>query len=78
MGEVVELECVTSLDLPVERILRKAGEADLEQAVVIGWTKDGDPYFASSCADGPEILWLIELTKLRLLTVRSDGTSPLG
>lgn len=74
MGEVVELDVVTSLDLPVERILRRAQEAGLEGVVVLGW-KDGEPYFVSSYADGPKVLWLLELTKLRLLTVRADGTT---
>lgn len=74
MGEVVELDVVTTLDLPAERVLRRAQEADLDGVVVLGWTKDGLPYFASSYADGPEVLWLLELNNIRLLTVQPDGT----
>jgi hypothetical protein len=66
-AEIVELDVVTFLDIPVERVLRKAGEADLETVIVLGWRVDGSPYFASSIADGPETLWLLELTKLRLM-----------
>lgn len=69
MGEVVELDVVTSLNLPVERILRKAGEADLDGVVVIGWTKAGERYFSASYADGPEVLWLLKLAEKDLLAV---------
>jgi len=66
-AEIIELDIVTSLDIPVERILRKASEAGLESVVVIGWDEDGDLYFASSVASGPEVVWLLEKTKANLL-----------
>lgn len=69
MGEVVEAPFVTRLDVPVERILRQATAADLEHVIVIGWTKDGEMYFAGSQAGGPETLWLIELAKRDLLEI---------
>jgi len=64
---VVELECVTTLPIPVERVIRKAGEANLSSVVVIGWEPDGGFYFASNDPSGPECLWLLELAKKRLL-----------
>lgn len=66
MGDVIEAPIVTRLPIPVERILRKAGEADLLSAVVIGWGGDGEFYFSSSDPSGPEALWLLELAKARL------------
>ena len=66
-AQIIELETVTTLDLPPERILRKADEADLAQVIVIGYDKDGNEYFASSIANGPEVVWALERTKLRLL-----------
>lgn len=54
---------ITRVDLPAERILRPALEADLEDAIVIGHRKDGEFYFAGTMADGGEVLWLMELAK---------------
>ena len=69
MDEVVELDMVTRLDLPAERYLRRALEADLEAVVVVGYTQDGEEYFASSIADGGEVLWLLERLKKQLLSI---------
>ena len=68
-AQIIELGNVTSLDIPVERVLRKADEANLQSVVVIGYDQDGEEYFASSVAGGPEILWALERAKLRLLRV---------
>lgn len=62
------LQCVTRLDIPVERVLEQAQDR-LETIVIMGWDKDGDLYFASSVADGGEVLWLMELCKKALLNV---------
>jgi hypothetical protein len=70
MGEVIEASFITRLDIPVERVLRQAGDAELDTAVVIGWDANGEFYFASSAADGGEIIWLLELTKKKLLEVQ--------
>ena len=67
--QIIELDNITSLDIPVERVLRKADEADLSMVVVIGYDQDGEEYFASSIADGPEILWALERAKVLLLQV---------
>lgn len=73
MGDVVELQTVTSLDLPPERILNGAIAKDLESAIVIGITKDGELYFASSIADGADTLWWMEIAKKRLLEIGDGG-----
>jgi hypothetical protein len=66
MADVHVLGVVTKLDLPAERILAGALAAELDSAVVIGW--DGsDLYFASSIANGAEVLWLLEEAKIQLM-----------
>lgn len=72
MSNVVDIGCITKLDLPADRILAKAQAAGLETAIVIGVDKDGDFYFASSAADGGDVLWWIEKAKLALLTGDHD------
>jgi hypothetical protein len=67
MSNVVILPVVTRLDIPAERILNSALEEDLNSAIVIGRTRDGDIYFSSSMPDGPEALWLLEKVKAALL-----------
>lgn len=69
---VVTLDILTSLDVPPERVLNGAIEADLQGAVVLGWTQDGDFYFASSIADGGNCMWLLEKAKLLLLTIEDE------
>ena len=48
------------------QVLAKA-YGELDSVVLTGYDKDGNFYFASSMADGAEILWLIESLKRRLL-----------
>lgn len=77
MGEVVNLPCITTHNLSPERVLSAALEADLEGVVVLGYTKDGEAYFASSYADGGSVMWLMELMKRELLKIADairDGT----
>ena len=55
-AKVIPFNGITRLDLPPERILQMAIEADLEGVIVIGYTKDGEEYAASSYADGGTVL----------------------
>lgn len=64
---VIDLPVITSLKLPAERILKAALKSDMSDAVVIGYDKDGKFYFSSTIPDGGEVLWLLELTKRKLL-----------
>lgn len=68
MGDVVNLECVTRLDLPPDRILESA-LGKLQSVLVIGYDTEGVEYFASSLADGAEALWLLERSKKKLLEI---------
>ena len=69
MGEVINLEQITRLDIPPERVIDNAPVEELESAVLLGWKKDGEFYFASSIANGPDVLWLMELAKKKLLEI---------
>jgi hypothetical protein len=73
MDNVIPLNNITKLDLPVDRVLNGAKER-LEGVVLIGYDKDGDEYFASTYADGGKVLWLLERTKKALLQVTDDIT----
>jgi hypothetical protein len=57
---VIELGCVTKLDLPPEKVLNYALEHDLDSIVIVGYTKDGEEYFASSVADGAQAMYLLQ------------------
>ncbi len=66
---VIPLGNITKLDIPANRVLEGAiGTLD-GGVVVMGWDKDGELYFASSIADGGEVLWLLEKAKSELLAV---------
>lgn len=67
MAEIVDLDVVTRLDVPAERILKKALERGMESVVVVGYDKDGNEYFASSVADGGTVLWLLERCRWKLM-----------
>lgn len=69
VDNVVELDVVIKLDIPVERVIRWAGEAGLTEIVVLGFDADGEFYFASSKADSGDVLYPLEVAKLRLLNV---------
>lgn len=68
MSNVIPLGNITRLDLPVDRVLDGA-KGQLEGIVILGYDKDGNNYFASSYADGGEVLWLLEQCKLSLMQV---------
>lgn len=68
-AQVLRFRGVTRHDIPVERVLDMARGEGLRCAVVIGYDSEGDEYFASSMADGADVLWLLERLKLKLLTV---------
>lgn len=75
MGDVIPLGNITRLDLPTDRVLDQAKNSCSKGVIVIGWDDDGDLYFASSHADGGEVLWLIEKAKQALLNVEVERGS---
>ena len=68
MSKVIKFTGITKLDLPVDRVLDAAKET-LEGVVIMGWTTDGEEYFASTYSDGGTVLWLVERMKKMLLEV---------
>lgn len=71
-AKVIPLNNVTRLDLPVDRIL-EAAKDQLKSVVLLGWDKEGNEYFASSIADGADVLWLLDRCKKKLLEAVDDG-----
>ena len=66
MAKIIPFTGITKLDLPADRVLEGAMEK-MEGVVLLGWTKDGLEYFASSYADGGTVMWLLERCKMRLI-----------
>lgn len=70
-GKVIPLGNITKLDLPVDRIL-EAAKGELEGVVLLGYDKEGEFYFASTYADGGDVLWLLENLKKQLLEIAGE------
>ena len=71
MVKVVGINIFTKADIPPDKGL-KAAIGKLDKVVISGYTKDGKEYFASSTADGPDVLWLLERCKRNLLNIEGD------
>lgn len=70
MGKVLPFGGLTKLDIPVDHILEGA-KGKLDSIVILGYDKEENEYFASSIADGGEVLWLLERCKIVLMGI--DG-----
>ena len=68
MSNVILFNGITKLDLDPDMVLENT-KVKLEGVILIGYDKDGEEYFASTYADGGDVLWLLERMKLRLLNV---------
>lgn len=66
---VIPFTGITRNSLQVERVMDEASAATDGVFVGIGWDADGEFYFASSVADGADVLWLLEKAKQKLLAV---------
>ena len=69
MPKVVGFNIFTKTDIPPDMVLKAAVEK-LDKVVIFGYTKDGEEYLASSTADGPDVLWLLEKCKRNLLNIK--------
>jgi hypothetical protein len=65
---VVILPVNTTLDIPTERVLNAALEANLDQCILIGRDQEGKLYFAASYGKCKDVLWDLEQLKYCLLT----------
>ncbi len=68
MADILQFNGITRLDLPPDRVLENC-QGKLEGVVILGWTLEGNEFFASSYADGGDALWLLERAKMALLSV---------
>ena len=71
MGDTTNIGGMTKLDLPEDQVLEQA-MGKLDGVVLMGWD-DGELYFASSLADCTKVLWLIEKSKLQLLSMETEN-----
>lgn len=66
MSKVIPINM--TIDTPVNQVLEGAMD-QLEGVVILGYNQDGEEYFASSYADGGDVLWLLERCKKKLLEI---------
>lgn len=66
---VIPWNGVTKLDTDPQQIIRQAALSNLAGVVIIGFTADGEEYFASSYADGGNVIWHLERAKFKLLSL---------
>lgn len=69
IDNVTVLPVITSIPIPVERVLQAAIEAKPKYVIVIGEDVDGKLYFDSSESDGGSALWWMEKTKRALMEI---------
>lgn len=69
---VIEWGGITRLDIDPDKVLCAARTNNLTEVIVIGYTSDGNEYFAASKADGASVLWLLERIKMQLLQTVDD------
>lgn len=67
MGDVINFHNPESrLNIDPDKILKSALDK-LTDVVICGVDKEGNEYFASSVADGGDILWYLERCKYKLM-----------
>lgn len=71
MGEVVSFRGVTSLDLDPDQVLEN-NKGEFKHVVILGYDHDDKFIFASSMADGGDVVWMLELAKLKLYKITGD------
>ncbi len=69
IDNVTVLPVITSIPIPVERVLQAAIEAKPKYVMIIGEDADGELYFASSESDGGSALWWMEKAKRALMEI---------
>jgi hypothetical protein len=59
-ADVVILDVETTLDLPLDRILNGARDAEVSDCLLLGYEPSGDFYMASQTTDAGKMLILLE------------------
>ncbi len=72
MGDVIVMDGWTKLDIPANRVLEGAID-ELDTAIVVGYDKDGNEYFATSIASIGDMLLILERAQKALLDY-NDGS----
>ena len=72
MADIIQFRGQTSQRIPVERVLEAAKLVCID-ALVLGYDKDDELYFASSLGDKKELVYLLEAFKHCLLAGEWDG-----
>ena len=65
---VIYLNEATTEDIPPDRVVAAALDANLSVAIVIGRRPDGTIYFASSTGDVKEAHWLVSVVATNIVT----------
>jgi len=68
MAKIIPFTGITRLDLPVDTVLEGA-KGKMKGVILLGYDNEGELYFASTYADGGDVLWLLEHCKKKLLEV---------
>ena len=71
MTNIISFNVITKLDLDPDMVLENT-KGKLEGVIIIGYDHMGVEYFASSYADGGDVLWLLERMKMRLLNIAQE------
>lgn len=66
MSKVIPFTGITKLDMTPDVVL-EAAKGRMEGVIILGYTENGDEYFASTYADGGTVMWLLERCKRDLL-----------
>jgi hypothetical protein len=65
------LRVSTTLDLPAERVLNAAINANLENCVIVGFDAEGKMHFASTKGSAGFVLWAFEKAKKVLMDLEA-------
>jgi len=71
MGEVVGFRGYTRLDLDPDTVLENT-KGQLKHFVIVGYDKDDEFFFSSTMADGGDVMWMLELAKVKLFKITGD------
>jgi len=71
-SNVVVLQVETTLDLPLDRVLDDARNAELEDCIILGWEHGKRFWLSSQTADVGKMLVLLERARM-LLIKRLEG-----
>lgn len=69
--EVVAFRAPSRHDLDPDTIL-ETNKGTFKHLVLLGYDRDDDFIFASTVADGGDVVWMLELAKLKLFKITGD------